>query len=91
MLKKLPEKKSDDYLGDMDLPPSDDEMEVEADDTERREVDLTKMVRASREGSLEVLTGVLEGNSRFVRFSGKPIWEFRGVTEHSSSSDGACW
>jgi len=43
VLKKLPEKKSDDYLGDMDLPPSDDEMEVEADDTERREVDLTKM------------------------------------------------
>jgi hypothetical protein len=38
-----PQPKSADYLGDMDLPPSDDEEEFEADETERRDVDLSKM------------------------------------------------
>lgn len=38
-----PQPKSADYLGDMDLPPSDEEEEYEADDTERRDVDLSKM------------------------------------------------
>ena len=38
-----PQPKSADYLGDMDLPPSDEEEEFEADETERRDVDLSKM------------------------------------------------